>query len=191
MRKVLAAVLTGAALVGLASTASAAGQSDYPWPPKDVTPVHKTKAELQKQAEEFSAHQRESFPVIFPGAQYVTPGLWGGERGGQFEEGMQYMANQVFFRQDGEKTSVIMQVNAPGFFSRSPKEFCEQTTCVGTASDGQGGVIVFSEDERYHNDRDAHNFRPNGEVVWIQGDKSDDLAVLGAVASDRAYTFTR
>lgn len=189
MRKALAAVLTGAALVGLASTASAADQTDFPWPPKDITPIHKTKAELQKQAEEFSAHQRESFPAIFPGAQYVTPGLWGGERGGQFEEGMQYMANQVFFRQYGEKTGVIMQVNAPGFFDRSPHEFCEHTTCVGTVSDDRGGVVIFSVDD--YNGKDAHNFRPNGEVVWIQGHKDDDPAVLAAVASDRAYTFTR
>ncbi|MCP2249244.1 hypothetical protein [Lentzea aerocolonigenes] len=190
MRKVLAAALTGAALVGLASTASAADQTDFPWPPKDITPVHKTKAELQKQAEEFSAHQRQTFPVIISGAQYVTPGLWGGERGGQFEEGMQYMANQVFFRQHGERASVIMQVNAPGFFDRSPQEFCEHTTCTATVSDNQGGVIVISEDSAYH-ERDAHNFRPNGEVVWIQGSTQDDPAVLGAVASDRAYTFTR
>jgi len=191
MRKVMAAVLTGAALVGLAGTASATGQTDYPWPPQDITPVYKTSAELQKQADEFSAHQRQSFPVIFAGAQFVTPGLWGGERGGVLEDGQQYMANQVFFRNQGEKSSVIMQVNAPGFFTDSPAEFCAlRTTCTGTVSDNAGGVIVFSEDDRY-NDRAAHNFRPNGEVVWIQGSRQDDPAVLGAAASDRAYTFTR
>jgi hypothetical protein len=50
-------------------------------------------------------------------------------------------------------------------------------------------VIVISEDDPYRR-RDAHNVRPNGEVVWTQGSVTDDPAVLGAVASDRAYTFT-
>ncbi|GAA3665330.1 hypothetical protein GCM10022267_59490 [Lentzea roselyniae] len=86
--------------------------------------------------------------------------------------------------------SVITQVNAPGFVTDSPEEFCAQTTCTGTVSDNQGGVIVFSEDDNYDN-RSAHNFRPNGEVVFTQGSRQDDPALLGAVASDRAYTFTR
>jgi hypothetical protein len=185
MRKAMAAALAGLALVGLAGTASAR---------QDITPIHKTKAELQQQADEFTAHQLRTYPQIFTGARFVTPGLWGGLRDGVLEDGMQYMANEVRFRQpgaaQGQWASVITQVNAPGFFTDSPEEFCGHTTCTGTVSDDRGGVIVFSEDDRYH-DRAAHNFRPNGEVVFAQGSGEDDPALLGAIASDRAYTFTR
>lgn len=192
MRKVLAAALTGATLVGLAGTASATGQADYPWPPQDVTPVHKTRAELQRQADEFTAHQRQSFPVIFSGARFVTPSPWGGLRDGVLEDDQQYMANEVNYVYNGEKRSLITQVNAPGFFSRSPKELCEEqnTRCTGTVSDNEGGVIVFAELDQYRT-RTAHNFRPNGEVVFTQGSLDDDPEQLGAVAADRAYTFTR
>jgi hypothetical protein len=195
MRKAMAAALTGLALAGLAGTASAqVTQQDFPWPPNDITPIHKTKAELQKQADELTAHQLRTYPQIFAGAKFVAPGLWGGLRDGVLDDGMQYMANVVRFRQpgaeQGEWTGVITQVNAPGFFTDSPAEFCAQNTCTGTVSDNRGGVIVFSEDDRY-NDRSAHNFRPNGEVVFTQVSRQDDPALLGAVASDRAYTFTR
>ena len=186
MRKVMAAALTGFALIGLVGTASAQ---------QDVTPIHKTKAELQKQADEFTAHQLQTYPEILPGARFITPRPWGGLRDGVLEDGQQYMANMVEFKKPGaeqwEWSSLITQVNAPGLFDSSPEEFCEEErTCTGTVSDNQGGVIVFSEDDRYH-DRVAHNFRPNGEVVFVQGSREEDPAVLAAIASDRAYTFTR
>ena len=187
MRKVMAAALTGAALVGLAGTASA--QADYSWPPKDVTPVHKTKAELQKQADGFSAHQRQSFTRIFPGARGITPGAWGGEAAGVFDD-MQYMDNAVAFTYQGRQVTVITQVHAPGFYTDSPKQLCERDKCTGTVSDHRGGVIVFTELDQF-GIRTATDFRPNGEVVWAQGTKNDNPAQLAAVAADRAYTFTR
>jgi hypothetical protein len=51
-------------------------------------------------------------------------------------------------------------------------------------------VVVFYQLDEYGISV-AKNFRPNGEVVWTQGSPEDDPALLGAVASDRAYTFTR
>lgn len=187
MRKVMAAALTGAALVGLAGTASA--QADYAWPPKDITPVHKTKVELQQQADGFSAHQRQSYPWIFPGAQNVTTSPWGGEAEGVFAD-MQYMGNVVGFTYHGRKVSVYTQVNAPGQYVDSPEQLCERDKCTGAVSDLQGGVIVFTELDQF-NIRAATDFRPNGEVVWAQGTKEDSAVQLAAVAADRAYTFTR
>jgi hypothetical protein len=189
MRKVLAAALTGAALVGLAGTASA-GQTDFPWPPQDVTPVFKTKDELHKQADEFTAHQLASFPQIFPGARFVTPSLWGGLRDGVLEDGQQYMANDVKYFYNGEKRSLITQVHAPGFFTDSPEQLCERQKCTGTVSDNAGGVTVYAGPDEY-NGRTVTNYRPNGEVVFTQGAAWDDPAQLAAVAEDRAYTFTR
>jgi hypothetical protein len=187
MRKVVATVLAGMALVGLAGTASA--QAGYSWPPKDVTPVHKTKAELQQQADGFSAHQQQTFPWIFPGAQGVTSGPWGGEAAGVFND-MQYMDNAVTFTYQGRNVLVYTQVHAPGFYTDSPKQLCERDKCTGTVSDLQGGVIVFTEADQW-GIRMATDFRPNGEVVWAQGKTQDSPAQLAAVAADRAYTFTR
>jgi hypothetical protein len=188
MRKVMAAALAALALVGLASTASA--QTDYQWPPKDVTPIHKTKAELQKQADEFTAHQLQSYPEIFPDARFITPRLWGGLRDGVFDDDMQYMANLVKFKVQGEWTSVITQVHAPGFFTESPEALCERQKCTSMVGDNAGGVTVFVESGE-RKDRTVTNYRPNGEVVFTQGTASDGPAQLAAVASDRAYTFTR
>lgn len=179
MRKAMAAALTGLALVGLAGTASA-----------DTTPIYKTKAELQQQADEFTAHQLQTFPQIFPGARFVTPGLWGGERDGVLEDGQQYMANYVKYFYDGEKRGLITQVNAPGLYTDSPEQACERQQCTSIVSDNAGGVTVFSGPDQY-NGRTVTNFRPNGEVVWAQGAAWDDPAQLAAVAADRAYTFTK
>jgi hypothetical protein len=191
MRKVMAAALTGLALIGLAGTASASasGSGDLVWPPKDVTPVHKTKAELEKQAAGFTARQQQTFPKVFRGAQNVSPGNWGGEAEGLFDD-MQYMTNWTGFTVDGQSNTVFMQVNAPGFFQESPKQLCERDKCTGRASDHRGGVTVFTKDDQ-HGITIAWNFRRNGEVVWAQSWTAGTEAQLAAVASDRAYTFTR
>jgi hypothetical protein len=191
MRKVMAAALTGLALVALAGTASAQSTSaDYPWPPKDVTPVHKTKAELQKQADGFSARQERTYPRAFRGAQNVEPGPWGGEAAGVFDD-MQYMGNTVTFDYKGQNVMTYTQVNAPGFLTWSPKEYCEKyAKCTGSASDHRGGLTVFSKDEQF-GITSARNWRPNGEVVWVQSWTPGTEAQLAVLAADRAFTFTK
>ncbi|MDX8030736.1 hypothetical protein SK803_10970 [Lentzea sp. BCCO 10_0856] len=191
MRNVMAAALTGLALIGLAgtATASASASTDLTWPPKDITPVHKTKAELQKQADGFSARQQQTYPRAFRGAQNVSPGNWGGEAEGVFDD-MQYMGNTVSFTYNGQNVTTYTQVNAPGAHAWSPKEYCETTTCTRTVSDHRGGVTVFSKDERF-GITSARNFRRNGEVVWVQSWTPGTEARLAALATDRAFTFTR
>jgi hypothetical protein len=191
MRNVMAAALTGLALLGLAgtATASASASTDLAWPPKDVTPVHKTKAELQEQADRFSAHQKKAFPRAFHGAQNVSPGNWGGEAEGVFDD-MQYMGNWTTFDYKGQSVNTYMQVNAPGFHKSSPKEYCETVTCTGTVSDRRGGVIVFSKLEQF-GIMTARDFRPNGEVISVQSWIPGTEAQLAAVATDRAFTFTK
>ncbi|MEU3642564.1 hypothetical protein AB0E59_04210 [Lentzea sp. NPDC034063] len=189
MRNVMAAALTGLALLGLAGTASA--QTGLTWPPKDVTPVHKTKAELQKQADAFSAQQQRTYPRAFRGAQNVSPGNWGGEAEGVFDD-MQYMGNTVTFSYQGQNVRTYTQVNAPGQHAWSPEEYCEQpwAHCTGQVSDHRGGVTVFSKNEQF-GITEARNFRRNGEVVWVQAWTPGTEAQLAVLASDRALTFTR
>jgi hypothetical protein len=189
MHKVIAAALTGAALLaGLTGTASA--QTDFPWPPKDVTPVHKTKAELRKQADEFSAHQHRSYPEIFPGASNVDPSPWGGGEAGDVYEDMQYMDSRVHFTYQGKLVMTYTKVNAPGEFRTTPEQLCERVPCDAKVSDNKGGLIVTARHESYGVNA-AWNFRPNGEVVWTQASLQENLAQLAMIASDRAYTFTR
>ncbi|MFD4638799.1 hypothetical protein ACFWN2_15905 [Lentzea sp. NPDC058436] len=187
MRKVMAAALTGLALIGITGTASAS--ADLTWPPKDITPVHKTKAELEKQAAGFTARQQETFPKVFRGAENVSPGNWGGEAEGLFDD-MQYMTNWTTFTVQGRNNTVFTQVNAPGHFQDSPGQLCERNTCTGKISDHRGGVTVLTKDDQY-GVTIAWNFRRNGEVVWAQSWTNGTEAQLAAVASDRAYTFTR
>ncbi|MET9629180.1 hypothetical protein ABZX92_17135 [Lentzea sp. NPDC006480] len=187
MRTVMTAALTGLALLGFASSASAS--TDLTWPPKDVKPVHKTKAELQKQADEFSAHQKKAFPRAFHGAKDVAPGNWGGEAEGVFDD-MQYMGNSVSLTYKGQQVSTYTQVNAPGFHKSSPKEYCATTTCTGAETDHRGGVTVFAKDDRF-GIVEARNFRPNGEVVWVQSWTQGTEKQLAQLAEDRAFTFTK
>jgi hypothetical protein len=190
MRKVMAAALTGLALIGLAGTASASGSGDLTWPPKDVTPVHKTKAQLQKQADAFTAYQQRAYPQAFRGAQNVSAGGWGGEAEGVFDD-MQYMGNTVSFTYRDQNVTTYTQVNAPGSHAWSPEEYCEQSgDCTGSAGDHRGGVTVFSRNEQF-GITSARNFRPDGEVVWVQSWTLGTEAQLAALASDRAFTFTR
>jgi hypothetical protein len=189
-RKVMAAALTGLALIGITGTASAQGSGDLTWPPKDITPVHKTKAELQQQADGFSARQRQTYPKVFRGAQDVSTGNWGGEAEGVFD-GMQYMGNWVTFKHEGKTVSTYTQVNAPGQHSFSPREYCEQLAeCTGQVSDHRGGLTVFAKNEQ-SGITSARNFRRNGEVVWVQSWTPGTEAQLAALATDRAFTFTR
>lgn len=189
MHVVLTAALTGLALIGLASTAAASAQTDLTWPPKDVTPVHKTKAELQKQADGFPARQQQTYPRAFLGAQNVSPGNWGGEAEGVFDD-MQYMGNTVSFTYKGQNVTTYMQVNAPGSRTWSPKEYCEQAaTCTGSVSDHRGGLTV-SKNEQF-GITSARNFRSNGEVVWVQAWTPGTEAQLATLASDRGFTFTK
>ncbi|SES38095.1 hypothetical protein [Lentzea albida] len=188
MLKVMAAALTGLALIGITGTASAS--ADLTWPPKDVTPVHKTKAELQEQAAEFTDRQEQTFPRLFRGAQNVVHGQWGGESAGRIEDGQQYLTSWTRLTYRGQDTEVFTQVNAPGFFTDSPKQLCERDTCTGQVSDHKGGVTVFTENTQY-GITIAWNFRRNGEVVWAQSWAPDTKAQVAAIAADRAYTFTR
>lgn len=192
MRKVMAAALTGLALIGLAGTASASaqGSGDLVWPPKDITPVHKTKAELQKQADGFTARQQQTYPRIFRGARDIVLGQWGGESAGSISDGQQYLTSWSTLTFRGQDTEVFTQVNAPGFFTLSPKELCERDKCTGEVSDHKGGVTVFTERPEYGTTI-AWNFRRNGEVVWAQSWAPDTKPQVAAMASDRAYTFTR
>ncbi|MBW4721392.1 hypothetical protein [Saccharothrix obliqua] len=186
MRKLLAAALAAVALVALTGTASA--QTSFPWPPTDITPVYKTKAELEQQAERFSAHQQRTYRWIFPGAQEITPSLWGHEAGNLFD-GLQYMNNRVKFTYGDRKVMIITQVHAPGRYDASPEQLCEHVRCTGTVGDHRGGLIVLHELDQF-GIRTATNFRPNGEVVWAQGGVQDNPFQLAAVAADRHYTFT-
>ncbi|HUQ61789.1 hypothetical protein [Lentzea sp.] len=188
MHKVMTAALTGLALLGLAGTASA--QPGLTWPPKDVTPVHKTKAELQEQADGFSARQQQTYPRVFRGAENVSTGNWGGEAEGVFDD-MQYMGNLVSFTYNGQRVQTYTQVNAPGFHAWSPKEYCEEhAKCTATVSDHRGGVTVLSENEQF-GITEARNFRSNGEVVWVQSWTPGTEAQLAVLATDRAFTFTK
>jgi len=187
MRNVMTAALAGLALLGFASSASAS--TDFTWPPKDVQPVHKTKAELQKQADEFSAHQKKAFPRAFRGAQNVATGNWGGEAEGVFDD-MQYMGNSVTFTYNGQKVNTFTQVNAPGFLKASPKEYCETTTCTAIVDDHRGGVTVLEKLDQW-GIVSARNWRPNGEVVWVQSWTPGTEKQLAQLAEDRAFTFTK
>lgn len=192
MRKVMAAALTGLALIGLAgtATASASGSGELAWPPKDVTPVHKTKAELQEQADGFSARQQAAYPRVFRGAQDVSTGSWGGEAEGVFDD-MQYMGNTVGFTYNGQHVTTYTQVNAPGQHAWSAKEYCEKyAQCTGQVSDHRGGLVVFSQNQQF-GITEARNFRRNGEVVWVQTWTPGTEAQLAVLATDRAFTFTR
>ncbi|MFD4674030.1 hypothetical protein ACFWNN_30225 [Lentzea sp. NPDC058450] len=187
MRKVMAAALTGLALIGLAGTASAS--DELTWPPKDVTPVVKTKAELEKLAAGFTARQQETYPRIFRTAN-VTLSPWGGESPGSISDGQQYLTSSGSYERKGVETQVFVQVNAPGFVQTSPAQLCERDNCTGRVRDGRGGLTVFTEDTA-HGITIAWNYRRNGEVVWAQSWAKDSKAQVAAVASDRAYTFTK
>ncbi|WP_143035927.1 hypothetical protein [Lentzea fradiae] len=170
--------LAGLALAGLAGTAVA-----------DVTPIHKTKEELQVMTEALSAHESTTFPLIFPGAERVTPGAWGGLAAGLFD-GMQFVGNQIRFTYQGDRyTSVYLEIFAPGFRTDSPAQVCERTKCVSVEDDLLGGVVVVAEDEESRTQL-VTSFRPNGEVVTAQAWRLGLGTELTAVATDRAYTFT-
>ena len=71
-----------------------------------------------------------------------------------------------------------------------PEQLCERQKCTSTVSDSKGGVTVFSGPDEYR-EVVVTNYRPNGEVVFVQGSTEQEPAQLAAVAEDRAYTFTR
>ncbi|ONI82201.1 hypothetical protein ALI22I_39385 [Saccharothrix sp. ALI-22-I] len=189
----MTAVLVLAALVGFGGAAVAAPSAPsapFTWPPADITPVYETAEQLTARVAGFSAREVELVPQVVRGATDVRPGVWGHEAAGVFD-GLQYVDNFVDFTTPRGPANFFIQIHAPGFFTTTPAQMCELTTCTGSTRTASGDLLLFTEYTAGSGGRTVYDFRPNGEVVYVSTSYATvSNRQLARLATDRAFTFT-
>jgi hypothetical protein len=189
----------------------AAGRADVPdieWPPAGVTPPGHSADRLRKFAAEMGEHLDKAFPAAVPQATNLSWVEWGGEWAGIIEDGQDYLTTWAVYEDKIGSTGTALQIEAPGHFTTSPREFCEinQADCKAEfLADGSlllhSVVTIEGNDRKYHIGSALH-YRTDGTVVWVsaydydpiwdgdEGPDRDEIALtfeqLSALATDPA-----
>lgn len=180
---------------------------DIEWPPAGVTPPGHSAETLRKFAASMSERLDKAFPEIVPQATGLRWVEWGGEWAGIIEDGQDYLTTWAVYEDEIGSTGTAFQIEAPGHFSVSPREFCEWNQAECTAEfleDGSlllNSVVTVEGNRKYHIGSVLH-YRTDGTVVWVsaydydpiwdgdEGPDRDEIALtvdqLSALATDPA-----
>ncbi len=192
------------------TTARTAAQVDVPdieWPPADVKPpAHKAET-LREFAAAMSEHLDTAFPAVVPQANNLSWVPWGGEWEGVIEDGQDYLTTWAVYEDKIGSTATAFQIEAPGHFTWSPREFCENNGAKCEAEFLDDGSLLVNatmevEGNRVYHIGSALHYRTDGAVVWITaydydpifdgtpGPDRDEIALsfdqLNALATDPA-----
>ena len=190
-----------------AATAVPHDVPDIEWPPAGVKPPGHPRETLVEFAEVMGKHLDTAFPAAVPQATDLSWIDWGGEMPGVIEDGQDYLTTWAVYEDKIGSTGTMFQIEAPGHFTTSPKEFCELNGAKCDAEllpDGSlllNAVTVVQGDREYHIGSVLH-YRTDGTVVWVsaydydpifdgsEGPDRDEIALtfeqLAALATDPA-----
>lgn len=188
----------------------AAGLDDVPdieWPPAGVTPPGHSADVLEKFAVNMGEHLAVAYPAAVPEAANLWWVEWGGEWPGIIEDGQDYLTTWAVYEDKIGSTATAFQVEAPGHFPASPREFCAMNEAECKADlldDGSlllNALVTIEGDRKYHVGSALH-YRTDGTVVWVsaydydpifdgdEGPARDEIALtfeqLSALATDPA-----
>lgn len=218
MKRISGALIATVALtLSLASVASAEAQAataskrevpDIEWPPADVTPPGHSRETLVEFASVMGKHLDTAFPAVVPDADGLWWIDWGGEMSGDIHDGQDYLTTSAVYEDKYGRTSTSFQIEAPGHFTASPREFCEMNGAECDARFQRDGSLVLKAvstveggEREYHIGSVLH-YRNDGTVVWVsaydydsssdgnEGPDRDEIALtfkqLTALATDPA-----
>ena len=181
--KRLAGVLMIAAglLVSTASvaTASVADVPDIQWPPAGVEPPGHSRETLEELAYVMTKHLDTAFPAAVPQAGPVRWTEWGGEMPGVIEDGQDYVTAFAIYEDKYGRTATSFQVEAPGRFTMSPREFCESAAQCDGEFLADGSLLVQAvthvQGTRTYHIGSALHYRTDGAVVWVSAYDYDPI----------------
>ena len=180
---------------------------DIEWPPADVKPPGHARETLLEYAHVMREHLDTAFPAAVPAADALRWVDWGGEMPGVIEDGQDYLTTWAVYEDKIGRTGTAFQIEAPGHFTVSPKEFCEMNGAACEAEFLADGSLLLRAVTSVEFDREYHigsvlHYRTDGTVVWLsaydydpiwdgnEGPGRDEIALtfdqLTALATDPA-----
>lgn len=166
------------------TAARAAGVADVPdieWPPAGVTPPQHSAEALREFAAAMDKHLDSAFPAAVPQATNVSWRPWSGEWEGIIEDGQDYLTTWAVFEDEIGSTGVNLQVEAPGHFPSSPRQFCEWNEAKCEAEfleDGSlllNSLVEYERNKRLYHIGSALHYRTDGTVVWFSAYDYDPI----------------
>lgn len=179
---------------------------DIEWPPPGVEPPGHSREVLLEYAAEMGKHLETAYPAVVPEANNLRWIEWGGEFAGIVEDGQDYLTTWAVYEDEIGRTGTSYQIEAPGHFTTTPREFCaHEDKCEAEFLDDGSlllrTLLVVQGNRPYHVAGTLH-YRNDGTVVWIaaydydpiwdgnEGPDRDEVALtyeqLAALATDPA-----
>jgi hypothetical protein len=198
-----AMVIAVGLLVSTASVASA-DVPDIEWPPAGVEPPGHSRDTLVELGYAMSKHLDTAFPAAVPQAGALRWTEWGGELPGVIEDGQDYLTTFAVYEDEIGRTGTSFQIEAPGRFTTSPREYCESAAKCDAEFLADGSLLVQAvtlvDGNRTYHVGSALHYRTDGAVVWVsaydydpiwdgdEGPDRDEIALtfeqLSALATD-------
>lgn len=169
---------------------------DIEWPPAGVTPPGHSADTLREFAATMGKHLDTAFPEVVPEATNLWWVEWGGEWPGTIEDGQDYLTTWAVYEDKIGSTGVAFQIEAPGHFLASPREYCElnEAECEAEFLDDGSlllhSVVTVEGDRKYHIGSTLH-YRTDGTVVWVSAYDYDPIwdGDEGPAREEIALTF--
>lgn len=155
---------------------------DIEWPPAGVEPPGHDEEALREFAEAMSEELDTAFPEAVPAAVDLSWVEWGGEWAGIIEDGQDYLTTWAVYSDEIGSTGTSFQIEAPGHFPVSPREFCQLNEAVeaDTRELDDGSTVLHTvvevegDDQTYHIASTLH-YRTDGTVVWVSAYDYDPI----------------
>jgi len=203
-------VPTGIGPSGVVYGEGAASPADVPdieWPPAGVVPPGHSAETLREFAFVMGEHLDTAFPAVVPQATTLSWIPWGGEFEGVIEDGQDYLTTWAVYDDKIGSTGTAFQIEAPGHFTATPREYCEANAAKCEAEFLDDGSLLLNATIEVEGNRTYHigtalHYRTDGTVVWIsaydydpiwdgsEGPDRDEIALsfeqLSALATDPA-----
>lgn len=194
--RVPAGVSPSGVVYGEGSAADLADVPDIEWPPAGVVPPGHSAETLREFAFVMGEHLDKAFPATVPQATNLSWIPWGGEWEGIIEDGQDYLTTWAVYEDEIGSTGTAFQIEAPGHFTSSPREFCEanQAKCEAEFLD-DGSLLLNAtvevEGNRVYHIGTALHYRTDGAVVWISAYDYDPIwdGTEGPDRDEIALTF--
>jgi hypothetical protein len=153
---------------------------DIEWPPAGVEPPGHSADMLRKFAAAMSEHLDTAFPEAVPQASNLRWIDWGGELAGIIDDGQDYLTTWAVYEDKIGRTGTAFQIEAPGHFTVSPREFCEINEAKCTAEFLDDGSLLLNTLVEVAGNRTYHigsalHYRIDGSVVWISAYDYDPI----------------
>lgn len=144
---------------------------DIEWPPPGVEPPGHSRDVLIEYSKVMEEHLNTAYPAAVPEANNLRWVEWGGEFAGIIEDGQDYLTTWAVYEDEIGRTATAFQVEAPGHFTTTPRQFCEQTDkCWATFLDDGSlllrTLLVVQGNRPFHVAGTLH-YRNDGTVVWV------------------------